>query len=462
MRWVIYIAFFIFVTSGCSGSSRYYKYGAQLSEAGLHREAAERYMESIRRNRNNVQAQIALRQDAQKVLDEHLQNFYLAHTTGEHAKAVREYELATNYRDMVNRFGVQLSFPDNYRPMFLESETVYLNELYARANTLIDYERFADAEGLLKEITRLRADFEDAADLKNLAFVEPRYQQALDAYDVEAYRKAYYLFAEVESRSPDYKDTRRLRERAKERALFTVGVVAFENRSAQTGLESLIMARLLAEVQNIDDPFLRFIDRTNIDNILAEQRLSLEGAIDQRTAVIAGEMLGAKALLRGVLLDAREVEGEQSMENRKGFLGVPVNVKDPKTGAATTQMQYSRVFYQHFTRENEVTLTFQFQLVSTATGEILLSDVIELNARDRAEYARFEGDHRFLYAGTWETQRRPSPKDRMYNSLRAKRELNNALRASDEVTPVSSLRSQVIRDLGARVAQQLQNVNPET
>lgn len=150
------------------------------------------------------------------------------------------------------------------------------------------------------------------------------------------------------------------------------------------------------------------------------------------------------------------------MENRKGFLGVPVNVKDPKTGAATTQMQYSRVFYQHFTRENEVTLTFQFQLVSTATGEILLSDVIELNARDRAEYARFEGDHRFLYAGTWETQRRPSPKDRMYNSLRAKRELNNALRASDEVTPVSSLRSQVIRDLGARVAQQLQNVNPET
>ncbi len=462
MRWIVYITFIAFIASGCSGSKRYYNYGVQLTEAGLHREAAERYMEAIRRNRNNIQAQIALRQDGQMVLDEHLQNFYLAHTTGEHSKAVKEYELATHYRDMVSQYGIQLTFPDNYRPMFTESETVYLTNLYERANTLINDERFADAEDLLKEITRLRADFEDAADLKNLAFVEPRYQQALDTYDSEKFRKAYYLFAEVESRSPNYKDTRRIRQLAKEKALFTVGVVAFENRSDINGLESLVMARLLAEVQQIDDPFLRFIDRTNIDKILAEQRLSLEGAIDQRTAVMAGEMLGARALLRGVLLDASEVEGDRQVENRKGFLGIPVNVTDPKTGVTSTQMQYERVFYQHFTIENKVTLTFQFQLVSTATGEILLSDVIELDARDRTEFSRYEGDHRYLYAGTWENQRRPSPKDRIYNSIRAKRELNNSLRASDEVESISSLRSQVIRNLSTRVARELQNVNPES
>lgn len=462
MRWTVYILFLMTIITACSGSNRYYKFGSQLSEAGLHREAAERYMESLRRNRNNVKAQIALRQDGQIVLDEHLQNFYLAHTTGDHSKAVREYELATRYRDMVGQYGVRLIFPDNYRPMFVESETVHLNGLYERANRFIDEERFAEAEDLLKEITRLRSDFEDAIELKNLAFVEPRYQQALEAYDAGRYRRAYYLFAEIESRSPDFRDTRRLRELAKERGLFTVGVLAFENRTSINGLESLIMARLLSEVQRIDDPFLRFIDRTNTDKILAEQRLSLEGAIDQRTAVMAGEMLGAKALLRGVVLEASEVEGDVQVENRKGFHGVPVNVTDPKTGVTSTQLQYNRVFYQHFTQQNEVTVTFQFQLVSTATGEILLSDVLELSTRDRAEYARFEGDHRHLYAGTWRHQNRPSQEDRIYNSFRAKRELNNSLQASDEVTSVSTLRSQLIRDLSNRVARQLQNVNPES
>ncbi len=462
MRWIIYIFLFAFIASGCSGSKRYYNYGAQLSEAGLHREAAERYMEALRRNRNNVQAQIALRQDGQTVLDEHLQNFYLAHTTGEHTKAVKEYELATRYRDMIRSYGIKLTFPDNYRPMFIESETIYLTNLYRRANRLIDEERYADAEELLKEITRLRDDFEDAADLKNLAFVEPRYQQALDAYDAEKFRKAYYLFAEVESRSPNYKDSRRLRGLAKEKALFTVGVVAFENKSDINSIESLVMARLLSEVHRIDDPFLRFIDRTNVERLLTEQRLSLEGAIDQRTAVMAGEMLGARALLQGIVLEATEIEGDNQMENRKGFLGVPVNVTDPKTGVTSTQMKYERVFYQHFTRENKVAITFQYQLVSTATGEILLSDVIELEAQDRAEFSRYEGDHRNLFPGTWQDQRRPSPNDRIYNSRRAKRELNNSLRASDEVESTSSLRSQVIHNLSTRVARELQNVNPES
>ncbi|MCC5917663.1 MAG: hypothetical protein JJU02_10115 [Cryomorphaceae bacterium] len=461
MRISIYSLLILLIFSACSGSNRFYKYGVALTEAGLHREAAERYMESLRRNPNNVKAQIALRQDGQKVLDGHLQDFYLAHTEGNHSRAVQSYEAATRYRDLVMRSGVNLTFPDNYRPMFLQSENHYLQNLYQQAHELIDDQRYAEAENILKEITRLRNDYEDALELKNLAFVEPRYQEGLEAFRNERFRQAYYLFSEVENRVANYKDTRNYRQMAKERGIFTIGVLPFENRSKVRNIDGMIMARLMAEVNNIDDPFLRLIDRTNTDKIIAEQRLSLEGVIDQNTAVIAGEMLGAKALLKCVILDAREVEGELKVENRKGFLGTPVRVKDPKTDAVTTQMQYSKVLYQHFTKENEVAITLQYQLVSTASGEILHTDVIELRRNDRADYARYEGDHRYLYAGTWESPRRASPKDRMYNSARAKRELNNSLQASDEVENVSNLRSQLVRDISARIARQLQNFNPE-
>jgi hypothetical protein len=458
---IVFIALILVSLVGCSGSSRYYKMGSQLSEAGLHREASERYMEALRRNRNNVSAQIALRVDGQRVLDGHLQEFYLAHTSGDHTKAVREYELATRYQEMVRRYGVNLSFPENYRPMYQESEDIHLEGLYRQANDLIDDQKFAEAEVLLREIARFRSDYGTVQELKDVAFLEPRYQEALEAMDDEQFRRAYALLTEITTRDPNFRDARRLRETARERGVFSIGILPFENKSNVRNIESLIMARLLAEVNGMNDPFLRLIDRTNTDRIIAEQRLSLEGVIDQNTAVIAGELMGAKALLKATILDAREVEGELQTENRKGFLGTPINVKDPATGAVTTQMQYNRVFYQHFTRENEVFVSIQYQLVSTATGEILLSDVVEMRRSDRADYSRFEGDHRHLFAGTWENQRRPSPNDRMYNSPRAKRELNSSLQASDQVESVSNLRSQLVRDLSARVAQQLQSFNPE-
>lgn len=458
---IISISLILLSLVGCSGSRKYYKMGTQLSEAGLHREASERYMEALRRNRNNVNAQIALRLDGQRVLDGHLQEFYLAHTSGDHTKAVREYEQAIRYHEMIRRLGVNLSFPENYRPMYQESEDFHLAGLYRQANDLIDDQKFAEAEVLLREIARLREDYGTVQELKDIAFLEPRYQEALGAMDDEQYRKAYVLFTEITSRDPNFRDARRLRETARERGVFTIGILPFENKSNVRNIESLIMARLLSEVNGLNDPFLRLIDRTNTDRILAEQRLSLEGVIDQNTAVMAGELLGAKALLKVVIIEAREVEGKLQVENRKGFLGTPTNVKDPATGAVTTQMQYNRVFYQQFSRENEVFASIQFQLVSTATGEILLSDIVEMRRSDRADYARFEGDHRHLFAGTWESQRRPSPNDRMYNSPRAKRELNSQLQASDQVEAISSLRSQLVRDVSARMAQQLQSFNPE-
>jgi hypothetical protein len=458
-RFTIFI--FLILLVGCSGSKKYYRMGSQLSEAGLHREASERYMEALRRNRNNVQAQIALRQDGQRVLDHHLQEFYLAHTSADHTKAVREFELASRYNEMVRRFGVSLSFPENYRPMFMESEEIYLRGLYIEAQDLIDDGRFAEAENILKEISRLREDYGTVQELKDLAYLEPRYQEALTAMQEESFRKAYFLFADIMARDPNYKDSRRMRELARERGIFTVGVLPFENRTNVSNIEQLILARLIADINGMNDPFLRLIDRTNTDRIIAEQRLSLEGVIDQRTAVMAGEMMGAKALLKATVIEARESEGRLQRENRKGFLGTPVNVTDPQTGAVVSQMQYNRVFYQHFTRENEVVVHVQYQLVSTATGEILLSDVIEMRRTDRAEYSRFEGDHRHLFAGVWENQKRPSPNDRMYNSPRAKRELNAMLQASDKVESVPNLRSQIVRDLSARMSQQLQSFNPE-
>ena len=48
------------------------------------------------------------------------------------------------------------------------------------------------------------------------------------------------------------------------------------------------------------------------------------------------------------------------------------------------------------------TFQFQFELISTETGEILLTDVFSLENSAKVHYAEYEGDNKKLIPGYWE------------------------------------------------------------
>jgi hypothetical protein len=56
---------------------------------------------------------------------------------------------------------------------------------------------------------------------------------------------------------------------------------------------------MMTGLTQTNDPFLRIVDRENMDRILEEQRLSLSGVVDQETAVRVGNLMGAQAVLMG-------------------------------------------------------------------------------------------------------------------------------------------------------------------
>ncbi len=107
-------------------------------------------------------------------------------------------------------------------------------------------------------------------------------------------------------------------------------------------------------------------------------------------------------------------------------------------------------------------MAFQYKLISSETGEILMSNLIELSESDKQEWARYDGDDRYLYPGTWERRDKASSSDRVFTGRSQRRELERLLEASDEVASVDELAGILYRSAGQTVARKLITFNPES
>ena len=282
-----------------------------------------------------------------------------------------------HFYKQVNNVNVKLDIPSYYEDYYKEMKTLYIHELYETAQADLDNEKFKDAEEKLKEIQKLEPSFKDVTELTTFAFVEPKYRIGLRAFDNHEYRKAYFLFEEIVNASGDYKESKALMAIAKENAQYTIGILKFENATSIGGIESALSASIVRDLKSLNDPFLVVIDRSNTDKLISEQKLGMTGIIDQSTTAQAGELLGAKAILAGRVVSAEKKSGKLLKRSKTGYLGKPVYKVNPETGKKYRDMVYSKVYYYEYEQVNKVNYTFQYQLISTETGEILISDLVE-------------------------------------------------------------------------------------
>ncbi len=461
MKYSYIFLLLIVLLSSCTGSKKMYKQGQQLQEAGLIDQANEKFFQALDRNPNNIDAQIALKKSSEMHLSDLLSQFFIASSNNEHKKAVEVYQNTQKFVNRVNKYRINLSIPTHVNEAYKNHEDKYIAQLFEEAQDLLEVEKFEQAENVLKQITTLRSDLEDVQSMKSIAYVEPRYRKGLNAYDEKKYRVAYAYFDQVEQRMPNYKDARNLRRLSLEKGQFTIGVLKFENNSGFRGYEALISSQIISGLLKSNDPFLKVIDRTQTDLIIREQKLSLQGVISQRNTVLAGEMLGANALLSGRIINYKKEEGERKSTQMPGYLAKQIQVTDPTTKEVTTRTDYTKVRYQLLEQENRVSCQFQFQLINSETGEVLISETIQVNETDRVQYAFYNGDTRNLYTGHWTSQIRASAEDRVNNNRNAKRELNNLLAARQQVISIDELNLQLQKDISEKVIQKILQFNPE-
>jgi tetratricopeptide (TPR) repeat protein len=450
----------VFGLTACTGSKAFYKKGKKLEKAGLSTEAASFYIESLKRKRSNEDAIISLKKIGQQVLDDELAEFYKHYTAERYRDAVYKYIDAENFKSRVEGVGVQLDAPTYYRDYYEESRSIYIAELYDLANTYLEREDFSEAEVILTEIKTLDPSYKDVNQLSDFAFVEPKYRQALNHYDHERYRKAYLLFREINQRVGGYKESAAYAELALESAQFPIGILPIENKSGVKNLESGISASIIRDIKDLDDPFIRVVDRTKTDVLLEEQFYNMSGAIEQSSAIETGTLFGTKAILVGKIISATANDGKLVKRSQPGWLGKEVRYVDAQ-GVKRVKLVFDKVYYQEYEQEKTVTCTFQYQIISTETGEILLTDVLEINKRDRINYASFKGNTKYLYAGYWRNQYRRESTDKRYGSYSEKRKFDQLLRARKNIKSTEELRNDIFDDIGKSVAAKLNGFNPE-
>lgn len=439
--------------ASCQGSKHFTKLAAKQEAAGLVHEAAGSYYTAVQKKRSNVDAQIGLKKNGQLVLNEMLNEFAKEKNFGSNKKAVYSFHAARDYRDRVQGVGVKLQLSDFYEADYQTCKNAYLLELYDEGTTLLEDQKYGEAETRFDEIRKLDPNYKDAKNLGDIAYLEPLYSEGKREMEIGHFRAAYDQFGKVVARKSDYKNAEELRKKCLNDGIYTIAMLDFENASGSQGLDAKISAYTLDALSDVKDPFLRVVDREHMEAIIREQQLQLSGAIDENTAVQVGELVGAQAILTGTILSYDEKKGTLKAKQREGYTSYQERVLNKTDGLYYMQTRYKRANYTEYYNSNSCSVSFQYKLISLKTGEILKTEIIQKEVNDEVLYGKFDGDIKNLFpAGQGTPNLNHQDKQALMGLMQGRQDLKSSTDLSNQMfstvsSQLSGTISRVVIDL---------------
>lgn len=441
-------------------SKHYQKLALKNEQAGLYEDAAELYLQSLAANKNNIEAKIGAKKNGQIALDRKLSDFSKAYAAGQSRNAVFFYIAAKNYKEKFDGNGISLDFPQSYEEQFGEVKNLNIEENYREGVKLLSEEKFAESETLFKEIIYLDGKYKDVNDLYRTAHYEPLYRQGKKLYENKTYRKSYYIFTSIVNETGGYKESEQYKSDALEAATFTVLVKEFDYKF-DAKLASRIRSAMIARMINSENPFLKIVDESYDRDIQREQQKVFDGKVNINSDIQLGKVLTNNAVLKGKIIQAGGTTGNLNSYERKGFLKKTFEVKDKTTGVVTTKVEYDKVKYKEFVQTNSVICVFAYQLIATETGEILVSDEINLTNEDQMNFASYESEYKNVYPGYWERQQTDSDKDAVNTSYSDYSKLQSLFSAKRTIKSVEQMMGEVVDQIALKSSSSIIRYNPE-
>ncbi|RPH28762.1 MAG: hypothetical protein EHM93_18365 [Bacteroidales bacterium] len=442
--------------SSCA-SKRYAKKGVKYEEAGMYEMAAQSYFKSLQANNDNIDARIGLKKNGQRLLDQKVLTVHNAYDAGDDKKTVYSYLDAKEYQDQVATLGVELTLSERTPELFMDSKAKYIDKIYNEAQLLLEDEKFKQSEGLLAEVKRLEPGYGNSDELMKVSKSEPIYRQGKEFLNTGMYRKSFASFDQIVRNHGTYKDSKELRDEALAKGMITISFNRIENKSRYDNLSETIESKLKSSLNGLKNPFIKVIDSQNTNQLIQEQQRGL----NQGSDIQVGKILAAKAIFAGSLVSFKISEGKLEKQDKRGFLKEEYAVKDPVTGESKKNYKYHKVTYTEWKQENEIASSFQYQLTSTESSAVMVSDAMEISASDEIHYIVFEGKGNQLVPGYWEHIDRNSPKDKVNDSSTEVGNLRDLLKSNRNIKSIEALKSEVLNGIAARVAKKINSYNPE-
>lgn len=443
------------VFTGCA-SKRLAKRGLKFEHAGMYEMAADLYYQAVVANAQNVDAVVGLKKNGQRLLDEKSLQVQKAYLSNNDRETVYNYLDAKQYQDKVNATGVSLSISEISRGYFEEAKPRYLESLFYDARLLLDEEKFRESEAKFAEIKRIDPGFEGIDEYMKVSRSEPLYRKGRELMDAGFFRQAYHSFNEIITKQGIYKDSRDLRDEALLKAQLTIAIGKIDNRTRTRNAELLVESSINSALSNLNNPFVKIVDIKNTQQFIDQQAQSTTLGSD----IKVGQILAVKAILNGSVIRFDMVDGRTEATTKRGYIKEIVTYKD-KAGEEKKDTKYHKVSYTETTRSNSASISIQYQLSSTETGAVLVSDAINTSRTDEIHFATFNGNTKNLVPGHWEYSDKDSPKDRIEDNPTAVRNLQQLFSAKQTIKTADVLKNEALTEIANRVAQKIGQYNPE-
>lgn len=430
---------------------------------GYYEDAVNFYIRALQKNKTYPEANEQLRLVSRTIFNNLSSDFFNSFNTANYEKAIADYQKMQNFMQKVNPYNVALNIPVQYEEDYLEAKATFLEQQYLVVNNLMMEEKFAEAEAQIKKIQAVDPNYKQGEinDLKNVAVLEPYYRLGKSHLLNGKFRASYYDFTKIMERDDDYKDTKFLREQALEQALFNIAIYDFNNGNTNDKSGDVLKSRLIDEVLRSGNPFVRFIDRANMQTIMQEQKLALNGSIDANSAIRVGEILGAKAILDGKVIKVTSYQGELVSERKKAYIQSAVKKYNAQEKREYFETVYEKVNYTQNSRRNTTEIIFQFQLISLETGQILMSKTITQNEESNVAYSTYPGDVSRVIPGHWENKLFNSKNDFVNTNRNAIQAFRAEFSANQQPLSVNQLMERNYDLIVADMLKDILNFNPE-
>ncbi len=447
---------FALLASGCA-SKRLAKRGLKFEQAGMYEMAADLFYQSVLANANNVDAVIGLKKNGQRLLDDKMLKVQKSYYNNNDKETVYNFIDAQNYLHKISATGVPLNMSEQTRSFYEEAKPRYLETIFYEARLLLDEERFRESEAKFAEIKRIDPNYEGVDDFMKVSQSEPLYREGKQFLEAGYYRKSYNSFNTLISKIGLYKDSKDLMDEALAKGQLTIAIGEIENKTRSKSAHLVVESTLNKAVSGIRNPFVKLVDIRNTDQFLEQQ----EKGNTLGSEIRVGQILAARALLNGTLITYDMSEGRVQTQTQKGYLKEVIVRKDKKTGEEKREVKYHKTTYDITKKSNSASITLQYQLSSTETGAVLISDVLKVTRNDDVHFATYKGDHKKLVPGWWERSDKDSPKDRIDDNYSDVNSLQQLFRAKKTIISAENLRNQALSEIETKVSQQISKYNSE-
>lgn len=454
----VLLALIIFSFTSCETPKHLTKKGDKLSEKELYYDACSQYFKALNKKRNFVKATEGLRFAGNKQIDYYLDDFFKNKSFGDKRKAIYLYKDAYSLKQKIEKFSVDIEIPQIYTNDYNLLLDDYVESSYNNAVEHLGDENFSESEKLFKEISLLKPNYKDVDKMKDIATFEPIYRKGNSYLEIGKFRSAYYEYSKVPL---TYKNCNEQKNLALSAGLITISVLDFENTSNTKDVESTLASKIKEELMKINNPFIKLVDRKLTNTIIDEQVLGMSGQVIEGTNAKAGEIIGAKAFLSGKLVTCDKNHKPVEKTAKKGWIKKYVTkYNEDKTKYTDTILQ--KVVYNVCKGSSNAKVSFNFQLTSTETGEILQTKFYNLSKEDNVHYAESSIDNKNIFPGYWVRLNKKSPEDYINDSKKDKKFLDLLFKNKKNLLSADLLSEVLFREIAKQISQQINNYNPES